>query len=628
MKHITEIAEEQFAEAEKGKKKSEKIEEVTIRFSGDSGDGMQLTGSQFTSTTAIFGNDLSTLPDFPAEIRAPAGTVAGVSGYQIHFSSKDIHTPGDRPEVLVAMNPAALKANLKDVVQRGVLILNEDTFTEKNLEKVGYTSNPAEDDSLSSYRVISVPISKLTREALKECDVSDKDKDRSKNMFALGLTYWMFDRPLEPTISWVNKKFEGKENIIDANVKALKAGYNYGNITERMPVYFQIHKAKLKEGTYRNITGNQALSLGLVAAASITDTPLFLGSYPITPASDILHELSKHKNFRVRTFQAEDEIAAMAATVGAAYAGYLAVTTTSGPGFALKSEALNLAVMTELPLVVINVQRAGPSTGMPTKVEQADLMQALYGRNGESPTVLLAPSTPTDCFEMAIEALRIATEFMVPVVLLSDGFLANGSAPWRLPSEKDLPKFKLVHDSNPDGYNAYNRKENLARPWVKPGTKDMEHRIGGIEKQQITGNVSYDPDNHQRMTEIREQKVANVAKTIGELEVEGSEDAEILLLGWGSTYGAITDARLELEDEGYSVAQTHLKYINPLPENTEKILSSYKEVYTVEINRGQINQYLRGRFAIPLKKITKVKGQPFTTMEIVDEVKEQSELIS
>ncbi|MCB9211302.1 MAG: 2-oxoacid:acceptor oxidoreductase subunit alpha, partial [Ignavibacteriales bacterium] len=507
-----------------GKEKLQKnIDEVTVRFAGDSGDGMQLTGTQFSDTTAVLGNDLSTLPDYPAEIRAPAGTLYGVSGFQLHFSSEDIHTPGDVPDVLVAMNPAALKKNLDELKRNGLIVLNTDAFDKKNLKLAGYETNPLEDGTLEGYDVMDIPITTLTFNALEESPLSQKEKSRCKNFFALGLMYWMYNRPIEQTIKWIETKFKNKPDIIDANEKALKAGYNFGDITERFTTRYTIDPAKLKEGTYRNISGNEATALGFVVAAEKAGLQLFLGSYPITPASDILQYLSKYKEFGVKTFQAEDEIAGICSAIGASFGGSLAITTTSGPGLALKAEATGLAVMTELPLVIVNVQRGGPSTGLPTKTEQADLFQAMYGRNGESPVAVVAAATPADCFHMAIEASRLALNYMSPVILLTDGYLANGSEPWNIPSVDSIPEIKVEFFTDPETFHPYSRDENLVRPWAVPGTPGLEHRIGGLEKANITGDVNYEPDNHFEMIKIREQKIQNMAKTIPDLKIEGDE---------------------------------------------------------------------------------------------------------
>lgn len=626
MKDITELDAEIYDNYHKGEQKRvEELDEVTVRFAGDSGDGMQLTGSQFSATTGLSGNVFTTFPDFPAEIRAPQGTVAGVSGFQIHFSSTEVHTPGDDCDVLIAMNPAALKANYKDVPKGGVIIVNEDSFTEKDLEKAGYSENPLDNGVLADYHVVPVPITRLTVEELRETDLSDKDKKRSKNMFALGIAFWLFDMPLKPTEDWVGEKFAKKPELADANKKVLRAGYSFGHMTELLPIHFHVRGAHLRPGTYRNITGNQALSLGLIAASSLAETPLFLGSYPITPASDILHELSKHKNFRIKTYQAEDEIAAMGSAIGAAYSGSLAVTSTSGPGLALKAEAMNLAVMTELPILIIDVQRAGPSTGLPTKVEQSDLMQVLFGRNGESPVPVIAVRSPADGFRKAIHAMQIATKYMTPVVLLSDGYLANGTEEWKIPDISQLAGFKPQYATDPEGFHPYQRDENLSRPWVKPGTPGMEHRIGGLEKQNITGAVSYDPENHEEMVRFRAQKIAGIQKDIPDVTVLGSEKSDTLLVGWGSTFGAITDSRLELSEKGIDVDQIHIDYVYPFPANLEEVLSRYKRIIVVEMNLGQFAFLLQGTFGIKVEKLNKVQGKPFKMEEIIDAVTKKME---
>ena len=518
------------------------LTDVIVRFAGDSGDGMQLTGSQFTNTTAIVGNDLSTLPDYPAEIRAPAGTTYGVSGFQLHFSSNDIQTPGDEPDVLVAMNPAALKTNLSDLKKSGTVIINVNSFDSKNLKLAGYETNPLEDGTLEGYNVIPVPLSQLTSTALEDTSLSAKEKARCKNFFALGMMYWLYSRPLELTLNWLGVKFKNAPDLKAANEKALKAGYYFGETTEVFTTRYEVKPASLPKGTYRNISGNEALALGFVAASVKSGLPLFLGSYPITPASDILHELSKYKNFGVRTFQAEDEIAAVNAALGAAYSGALAITTTSGPGVALKTETIGLAVMTELPIVIIDVQRGGPSTGLPTKTEQSDLLQAMFGRNGEAPVAVVAPATPAECFSMALEASRLAIKYMVPVMYLSDGYIANGSEPWKLPDVDAIPEIEVKFRTEAEGFQPYLRDENLSRPWALPGTPGLEHRLGGLEKANITGDVSYDPENHEFMVRLRAQKVKNMENDIPELEVRGDKDAELLVIGWGGTHGAITEA--------------------------------------------------------------------------------------
>lgn len=620
MKRITDIPQEKF---EKNENIVEEIDDVTIKFAGDSGDGMQLSGNIFSSVSAIVGNDVATYPDFPAEIRAPAGTVGGVSGFQVHFASKDIHTPGDKPEVLVAMNPAALKAGIKDVVKNGIIIVNTDAFTEKNLEKAGYEKNPLEDGSLDGFRVIQVPVTSQTKEALKDFDMNTKDKERSKNIFTVGMTYWLFERPLDPTLAWINKKFAGKDKIIDANVTVLKAGYNYAENVQLLPVHFRIKKAKLEKGTYRSVTGNQAVALGILASSEISGVPAFLGSYPITPATEILADVSKFKNFNVRAFQAEDEIAGIASSVGASVAGYLAYTTTSGPGLALKTEATGLAVITETPLVIVNVQRGGPSTGLPTKSEQADLMQSMYGRNGESPVCVIAAKSPSDCFYKTIEATKIATKYMTPVILLTDSFLSNSTEPFRIPSREDLGTMEVNFHTDPEGFEPYMRDSRLARPWVRFGTPGLEHRIGGLEKVDGAGTISYDPENHEKMVRIRYQKILNIQEDVPDLEVEGSGSSNYLIIGWGSTYGAIKDTITYLEGKGHEVDHAHFTYINPFPKNTQKVLKKYEKIFIVEENGGQLAHIIRSKFGITGEKINKIKGQPFRIMEIVEAVEQR-----
>jgi len=607
--------------------KSEKdvveLENVTIRFAGDSGDGMQLTGTQFTNTSAIFGNDISTLPDFPAEIRAPAGSIPGVSGFQISFSSRDIRTPGDEPNVLVAMNPAALKVNLPDLEKGGILILNSDAFSELNLRKAGYAKNPIEDGTLSGYRLISIPLSDLNANALKALNLPKKETERCKNFFALGMMYWLYDRPLEPTLRWIQAKFQKKPQIEAANSQALRAGFNYADTTELFTTYYRVRKANLAPGKYRNITGNEATALGFIAASQISQRPLFYASYPITPASDILHELSRHKNFGVKTFQAEDEISAMGAAIGAAFAGHLALTGTSGPGVALKSEAIGLAVMTELPVVIANIQRGGPSTGLPTKTEQADLLQAMFGRNGECPVAIVAPATPGDCFRMAFEAFRLATMFMTPVFYLSDGYLGNGSEPWKIPNISDLPRIDVKFRTDPEGFYPYLRDENtLSRPWAIPGTPGLEHRIGGIEKQHITGNVSYHPENHEFMVRLRAEKIARIARVIPDVEVFGKPEGKVLVVGWGGTYGAITSAVESLQEKGKSVSSVHLRYLNPFPKNLGDVLSRFDKVLVAELNLGQLQLLIRARYLVDAIGLHKVKGRPFKISELTDKVEE------
>lgn len=598
------------------------LSEVTIRFAGDSGDGMQLTGSQFSDTTALVGNDLGTLPDYPAEIRAPAGTLYGVSGFQLHFSSSDVHTPGDTPDVLVAMNPAALKINLKDLKEGGMIIANSDSFDAKNLKMAGYEKNPLEDESLSRYKLVPIPITSLTSNALQDSGLSMKEITRCKNFFTLGLTYWLFNRPLEPTLNWIETKFSKNQAIADANAKVLKAGYYFGENTELFTTRYSVEPAQLPKGIYRNISGNEAIALGFVAASQRSGLPLFLGSYPITPASDILHYLSGYKNYGVKTFQAEDEIAGIASAIGASYGGSLAITTTSGPGMALKTEAMGLAVMTELPLVIINIQRGGPSTGLPTKTEQADLFQAVYGRNGESPIPVLATSTPSDCFYMSMEAARIAVKYMTPVILLSDGYIANGSEPWRIPHADELPVIDVHFWEKKEDFAPYLRDENLARPWVKIGTPGLEHRIGGLEKAHITGNVSYDPDNHDFMVRMRAAKVKKIEDDIPELEVQYEQEGELLVLGWGGTYGAITEAVLKLRAQGKKVSQTHLKYLFPFQKNLGGVLKKFKKILIPEINLGQLSTIIRSEFLIAPISYTKVKGLPFKSSEIQNKILE------
>ncbi len=601
----------------------EELETVTIRFAGDSGDGMQITGTQFTSTSAIIGNDISTLPDFPAEIRAPAGSLPGVSGYQLNFSSRDIRTPGDEPNVLVAMNPAALRVNLKDLEAGGILVLNTDEFTDGNLKKAGYASNPLEDGSLAGYRVFKLPITSNTLKALEGSSLPFKQQERCKNFYSLGLMYWLYDRPLEPTIKWIEAKFSARPEVAEANLMALRAGYNYADTTEVFTTHYKVGRAQIKPGKYRNITGNEATAIGFITAAHLAGRPLFYGSYPITPASDILHELSKHKNFGVKTFQAEDEIAAVGAAIGAAFAGDIGLTGTSGPGIALKSEAIGLAVMTELPLVIIDVQRGGPSTGLPTKTEQADLLQVMFGRNSECPAGVVAPATPADCFRMAIEAVRLATKYMTPVFFMSDGYLGNGSEPWEIPSLEDLPEMKVRFRTEAEGFFPYLRDEKtLARPWAVPGTPGLEHRIGGIEKQHITGNVSYDPENHDLMVRLRAEKVERMKQDIPNLEVFGDPEGRVLVLGWGSTYGSITTAVEYLRERGASVSSAHLRYLNPFPRNIEEVLRAFETVIIPELNLGQLAMLIRARYLIDVVSFTMVKGKPFKVSELVKKIEE------
>ncbi|MBP9181251.1 MAG: 2-oxoacid:acceptor oxidoreductase subunit alpha, partial [Bacteroidia bacterium] len=600
----------------------ETVESVVIRFAGDSGDGMQLTGSQFTNTSALLGNDIATFPDFPAEIRAPIGTLAGVSGFQIHFGSTRIHTPGDACDVLVVMNVAALKANLRHLKKGGTVIANTDGFDAKNMRLAGVTGEitPLEDGSLDAYDVKKLDVTKITRAALADSGLGTKEIDRCKNMFVLGLVYWMYHRPLENTIDFIESKFKKNPAVAEANIKVLKAGWNYGETTEAFSSRYDVAKAKMDAGIYRGITGNVAATYGLIAASVKSGLPLFLGSYPITPASDILHELSKYKNFGIRTFQAEDEIAAIGSAIGAAFGGNLAITTSSGPGIALKTEAIGLATMLELPLVICNIQRGGPSTGLPTKTEQADLLQAMYGRNGECPVVIIAAQSPADCFDAAYEACRIALEHMIPVFYLSDGYIANGSEPWKFPQTADLrdikTSFAKPEDKTDGKFLPYSRDEKLARPWAIPGTKGLEHRIGGLEKQNITGNISYDPENHEFMVKLRAERVERVADFIPEQKIDnGPEQGDVLILGWGGTYGALKTATRDLLAEGLSVAHAHLRYMNPMPKNIEKVLRSYKKVLVPELNNGQLVRIIRDKFLIDAQPLNKIQGQPFTTVE-------------
>ncbi|MBI4583361.1 MAG: 2-oxoacid:acceptor oxidoreductase subunit alpha [Planctomycetes bacterium] len=602
----------------------QEVENVIIRFAGDSGDGMQVTGAMFTHNSAIFGNDISTFPDFPAEIRAPAGTLPGVSSFQLNFSSYDIHTPGDQPDVLVAMNPAGLKVNLKDLPRGGYVILNEDAFNEINFKKADLVTDPREDETLQGYQVFSVPITNLTYEAVKPAGLAKKQADLCKNMFTLGLVCWLYERDLDNIIDRINVTF-GKKNpqMAEANKLALQAGFNYAETVELFHHQFRVKKAKLPPGKYRRITGNEATALGFVAASHVIGLPLFYGSYPITPASDILHELSRFRNFGVRTFQAEDEIAAMGAAIGASFSGALGLTGTSGPGVALKSEAIGLAVMTELPVVIANIQRGGPSTGLPTKTEQADLYQAYFGRNGECPVAIVAPCSPADCFDMAIEAFRIAISYMVPVFFLSDGYIANGSEPWRVPKIEDLPRIPVKFHTEKEGFLPYLRDERtLARPWALPGTTGLEHRIGGIEKEDGSGNVSYDPLNHEKMVKLRYEKVQRIADHIPELQVLGPSEGELLVLGWGSTAGSIRTAVERVQRRGGPVAAAHLRYLSPFPRNLEKVLKRYEKVLVPELNLGQLGFILRGKFLINVIGLNKVQGQPFKIIEIEKKIEE------
>lgn len=602
----------------------EEVETVTIRFAGDSGDGMQLTGTQFTNTSAVVGNDISTLPDFPAEIRAPAGSLPGVSGFQLNFSSTDIKTPGDQPNVLVAMNPAALKVNLPDLEDGGTLIINTDGFTAENLKYANYASNPLDDNSLAGYRVHKLPISTLNMNALKgNVELSRKEIDRSKNFFALGVLYWLYDRPMENTLNWIRSKFAKSPELAKANEIALKTGYNFADTTEVFTTHYTVKRAQIAPGKYRKITGNEATAIGFVAAANICGRPLFYGSYPITPASDILHELSRHKSFGVKTFQAEDEIAAVCAAIGASFAGQVGLTGTSGPGVALKQEAIGLAVMTELPLVIVNVQRGGPSTGLPTKTEQADLFQAVWGRNGECPAIVIAPATPADCFHMAIEAVRLAFKYMSPVFYLSDGYLANGAEPWAIPAIESLPKIDVKFATDPANFMPYSRDEvTLARPFALPGTPGLEHRIGGIEKQHITGNVNYDPENHHLMVKLRQEKIDRAVQDVPLLEVMGEQTGKVLVLGWGSTYGSISSAVEKMQREGKSVSSAHLRHLNPFPRNLGEVLAGFETVIVPEMNLGQLCTMIRARYLVDAVPFSKVKGRPFQIREIVRKVEE------
>ena len=605
------------------------LEDVVIKFAGDSGDGMQLTGSQFTNNTALLGIDLSTFPDFPAEIRAPIGTLAGVSGFQLHFSSNKIFTPGDACDVLVAMNAAALKVNLSSLKKGGIIIANIDGFDSKNLRLAHFDEgdNPLENGSLEAYTVYKIDVTKMTRESLKDSTLGTKEKDRAKNMFVLGFLYWMYNRDLKSTINFLTEKFGKKPEILESNIKTLQAGYNFGDTTEVFTNRYQVDKAKLSKGTYRSITGNIALSYGLITAGQKSGLQLFLGSYPITPASDILHELSRHKNFDVITFQAEDEIAAITSVIGAAYGGKLGITTTSGPGMALKAEAMGLAMMMELPLVVINIQRGGPSTGLPTKTEQSDLMQAFYGRNGEAPIPIISCSTPVDCFETAIEACRIALEHMTPVILLSDGYIANGAQPWKFPKSSDIApikvEFKTHLATNEESFMPYLRNEKLVRPWAIPGTLGFEHRIGGLEKQDVTGNVSYDTENHQKMVKIREAKVEMIANYIPNQTIEvGAEKGKILVLGWGSTFGTIKSTVTQLIAEGHSISHAHLRYIRPFPKNLAEILNNFDTILIPEINNGQLDKIIKSTFLKYVKSFHKIKGTPIYLQELKEWISE------
>jgi 2-oxoglutarate ferredoxin oxidoreductase subunit alpha len=608
--------------------KHEVLQDVVIKFAGDSGDGMQLTGSQFTNNTAMMGIDLATFPDFPAEIRAPIGTLPGVSGYQLRFSSDRVYTPGDECDVLVAMNAAALKVNLSALKKGGKIIANEDGFDSKNLRLANYPDgvNPLEDNSLGNYEVIRMDVTKMTREALKDFTMGTKEKDRAKNMFVLGFLYWMYNRDMDNTVSFLKEKFSKKPDILDSNIRVLQAGYNYADTTETFTTRFTVSKAKMEPGTYRSVMGNQALAYGLIAASVKSELPLFLGSYPITPASDILHELSKYKNFGIKTFQAEDEIAAITSAIGASYGGAIGVTTTSGPGMALKAEAMGLAVMLEIPLVICNIQRGGPSTGLPTKTEQSDLLQAYYGRNGECPMPVIASSTPSDCFEVAYEAVRLAIQHMTPVILLSDGYIANGAEPWKFPQSDDLPSievhFKTQLGHGEDKFLPYLRDEKQVRPWVVPGAAGLEHRIGGLEKQNNTGNISYEAENHQLMVKIRQEKVDKIAAYVPKQKLDsGKEKGKILVIGWGSTYGAIKSACTELQQQGVEVSHAHLRYVRPFPENLGDIVRNFDQVLIPEINNGQLVKIIRDVYMVDAKAYNKIMGVPITKGELIEVIR-------
>lgn len=606
----------------------EVLQNVVIKFAGDSGDGMQLTGNQFTNNTAMLGIDLATFPDFPAEIRAPIGTLPGVSGYQLRFSSDRVYTPGDECDVLVAMNAAALKVNLKALKKGGKIIANVDGFDNKNLRLANYPEgvNPLEDNSLEGYDVIKVDVTKMTREALKDFTMGTKEKDRAKNMFVLGFLYWMYNRDMENTVNFLKEKFGKNPDIMDSNIKVLQAGYNFGDTTEQFTTQYTVEKSKMEPGTYRSIMGNQALAYGLIAAGEKSGLKLFLGSYPITPASDILHELAKHKSFGIKTFQAEDEIAAITSSIGASYGGAFGITTTSGPGMALKAEAMGLAVMLEIPLLICNIQRGGPSTGLPTKTEQSDLLQAYYGRNGECPMPVISTSTPSDCFEVAYEAVRLAVQHMTPVILLSDGYIANGAEPWKFPKAADLPpievNFKTELGHGEEKFQPYLRDDKLVRPWVTPGTPGLEHRIGGLEKQNITGNISYEPENHQLMVKIRQEKVDKIASYIPLQKLDsGPEKGKILVLGWGSTYGSIKSACADLAKEGMEISHAHLRYVRPFPSNLGDILKNFEHILIPELNNGQLIKIIRDVYLVDAKGVNKIMGIPFTKAELIEAIK-------
>jgi 2-oxoglutarate ferredoxin oxidoreductase subunit alpha len=605
------------------KAKREVIDRAVIRFAGDSGDGMQITGSQFTNTVALYGNDIATFPDYPAEIRAPAGTLPGVSGFQLHFSSDDINTPGDAIDVLIAMNPAALRVNIADLKANGILIVNSDSFTENDLRKAQMTVNPLEDHSLDKFRLFPVELERLTRRALEHLGLDAKSMDRCKNFFALGMCYWLYNRSTESTVRWINEKFAKKPLLVEANTLAMKAGYSYCEATEAFQISYEIPPAHLTPGLYRNLSGNQALALGFVTASQKSGLTLFQGSYPITPASDILHELSQYKDFGVMTFQAEDEIAAITSSIGAAYAGALALTTTSGPGMALKTEALGLAVAIEIPLVIVNVQRGGPSTGLPTKTEQADLLQAMSGRNSEAPIPIIAASTPGDCFWAALEACRIAVKYMVPVILLSDGYLANGAEPWRVPELSEIPDIPVNFAKNPEGFKPYKRNpDTLARPWAIPGTPGLEHRIGGLEKQDVSGNINYEPLNHENMVRIRAAKVAGIVQDIPDAVPAGDPDGDLLIVAWGSTHGSITAAVKAQRAQGRRIGHLHLRHLNPLPANLAQIFKRYKKILVPELNMGQLLWLLRAKYLIDAEGLNKIQGRPFKQSELEQKIEE------
>ena len=605
------------------KSKREVLDQAVVRFAGDSGDGMQVTGNQFTNTVALYGNDIATFPDYPAEIRAPAGTLPGVSGFQLHFSSGEVHTPGDSVDVLIAMNPAALKVNIADLKPNGILIVNSDSFEENDLRKAKLSVNPMEDHSLDKFRVFPVELQRLTRVALQHLGLDAKASDRCKNFFALGMCYWLYNRSMEQTVRWIDDKFKKKPLLVEANKLALKAGYSYCEATEAFQISYEIPPAQLSPGLYRNLSGNQALAMGFVTAAQKAGLKLFLGSYPITPASDILHELSQYKEFGVLTFQAEDEIASITSAIGAAYSGALAITTTSGPGMALKTEALGLAVATELPLVICDIQRGGPSTGLPTKTEQADLLQAFFGRNSEAPIPVLAAATPGDCFWIAVEASRIAMKYMVPVIVLSDGYLANGAEPWRIPNLDDIPGIPVKFATNPEGFQPYKRDpQTLARPWAIPGTRGLEHRIGGLEKQDVTGNINYEPLNHENMVRIRAAKVEAIVQDIPNLLPNGDPEGDLLIVSWGSTFGAITQAVNGQRAKGRKIGHLHLRYLNPLPANVGDILRRYKKVLVPELNMGQLLWVLRAKFLVNAVGLNKIQGRPFKQAELDQKIEE------